>query len=160
VKTVIGILALAIVFGATRPAEACGSGGGGAALAWGALVVGGSVGGAVLVGANIATITGGSLAISRHRESRAWAVGNLVVGTVDTVGSSLYLGMSGHNDIQLGVTVPFLALGAVNFGLGIANLAAPNRRSALERADLRLVPVSGLDSTGHQMGGVSLRFKL
>jgi hypothetical protein len=121
---------------------------------WVGIGIGAAVG--VLVqGASVATIVGTSISLERGAMTRDWGLASLITGGIDVLCGSLVLGIGGPNPIQTGIGTPFILLGAVNVALGSTALA-----KSMERKKLRLgaVPIAGLDSTGHQMGGAALRF--
>jgi hypothetical protein len=151
-KALIAALVLVSSLGAARPARACGSGG------FGVGVTIGAIGGVSILGAaNVVTLAGSSVSLGRRKSSVGWGIGSLVVASVDVAGSTLLLSYTGPGFLI--IAGPFLAAGAANLAVGIANVVLANRR---ERELLRVqpVPLVGLDSTGHTMGGVGIRFRL
>jgi hypothetical protein len=160
VKHTIVCLSVIAALAATRHAHACGQAGNGAAfVAYGALMTGVVVGSAVVIGGNVVTTVGGSVALAKKRPSLGFGIAGLVVGSLDVVFASLALAYGDRSDFNLGMSITFLAVGATNLGLGIANLAWRPKKP-LDRAHLDVSPLFGRDATGRPMTGVGLRFVL
>jgi hypothetical protein len=156
VKPLAALVAFVAVLSLTRPARADNDSGIGVAIA------GAIAGGTALTAGSMIPLIGTSVAIAKHGAARGWGIASVVVGTATAVLGATYLGAFGHNEMQLAVCVPMVAVGGASIGVGIAGIAIGNHRGGdtAGQARLSLVPVGGLDSTGHQMAGVGLRLTM
>jgi hypothetical protein len=152
-RRILSVLVLLGIIGSTRLAHADQDDAGFATA-----VVGGSLIGAGVLGlGTLVPLIGNAVTLGRHKPSHGWGVAGVVVGTLEAVAGTLTISIVNGSGFVAGIGTPFIAVGAANIGLGAASLVLSKRA---ERARLSIVPVSGLDSTGHQMFGAALRFTL
>jgi hypothetical protein len=152
-RRVLSVLVLLAIVWSTRPARADQDD-----ARFAAGVASASLIGAGVVGlGTLVPLIGNAVKLGRHKPSHGWGVAGVVVGTLEAVAGTLTVSILGGSNFAAEIGTPFLAVGAANIGLGAASLVLSKR---VDRARVSIVPVSGLDSTGHQMFGAALRFTL